>query len=35
MEDSGTGYQELLVARSYKRCRKIYRRMQFILKNEE
>jgi len=34
MEDGKVGYQELLVARSYKRCMKICGRMQLVLKDE-
>jgi len=35
MEDGGVAYQESLVARSYKRCSEICKRMKFVSKNEE
>jgi len=35
VKDSRTGYQELLVARSNKRYRKICEEVQFVSKNEE
>jgi len=35
MEDSRIGDEELLVARSNKRCRKICERMQLVSKDEE
>jgi len=35
MEDSKIGDEELLVARSNERCRKICERIQLVSKNEE
>jgi len=35
IEDGRVGNEELLVARSNERCRKICGRVQFVLENEE
>ena len=35
MEDNRAGHQKLLVARSDKKCRKIYEEMQYVSENEE
>ena len=35
MEDNGVGDEKLLVARSDKRCREIYRQLKYVLEDEE